>query len=159
MVDVAKFFLDFTLDESCGKCTPCRVGGTQMFRILDRITKGEGALEDIDLLKSLSTAMKSASLCGLGMTAPNPVLATLDCFEDEYREHIVDKKCKAHRCSPLITYSVVEKDCTGCTLCARACPVNCISGDKKEVHFIDQSRCISCGACFEKCNFNAIKRS
>ena len=159
MVDIAKFFLDFTCDESCGKCTPCRIGGRQMFLILDRITKGNGNIDDIGLLKSLSHAMKTASLCGLGQTASNPVMSTLKYFENEYLDHINDKKCAANKCSDLITYTIDKDKCIGCTLCARACPVKCITGKVKEVHSIDQSRCIRCGECYNVCKFDAVLRN
>ena len=156
MVSIAKFFLEFTMDESCGKCTPCRVGGRQMFGILQRITEGNGTLEDLDTLKDLSEAIQTASLCGLGMTAPNPVLATLRCFEDEYKAHVVDKKCHAGYCEKLLTFEIDEEVCVGCTLCARKCPVSCIAGRPKEAHTITQKECIHCGACFDACKFSAV---
>ena len=158
MVDVAKFFLGFTMDESCGKCTPCRVGSRQLHLILERITKGNGTLDDLVLMKDLCEAIRSASLCGLGMTAPNPVLSTMACFEDEYRAHIVDKKCPAGRCAELVTYSIDEDLCVGCTACARRCPVSCIAGKVKEKHVIDQKACVRCGACFEACKFSAVRK-
>lgn len=158
MVDVAKFFLEFTMDESCGKCTPCRVGGRQMYGILEKITLGNGTIDDLALLEELSEAIKMASLCGLGMTAPNPVLATLHRFKDEYLAHVIDKKCPAGRCNSLVTYEVKPDLCVGCTLCARKCPVSCISGKVKEVHSIDQETCIRCGACFDACKFKAITK-
>ncbi len=158
MVDVAKFFLEFTMDESCGKCAPCRIGGRQMFGILDKITQGNGTPEDLELLQDLATAMKTASLCGLGMTAPNPVLATIRNFGDEYRAHIEDKKCPAGRCSQLVTYTIDPEICIGCTVCARKCPVSCISGRVKEAHVIDQDACVHCGACYDACKFSAILR-
>ncbi|HPE87464.1 MAG: NADH-quinone oxidoreductase subunit NuoF [Bacteroidia bacterium] len=157
MVAMAKFFLDFTVEESCGKCTPCRVGNKRLYEILDKITKGEGTLEDLDNLRNLSYVIKDTALCGLGQTSPNPVLATLDNFYDEYIAHVVDKKCPAGACKDLMNYYVIEENCVGCTACARACPVNCISGERKMPHHIDQTACIKCGTCMEKCKFNAIE--
>jgi NADH:ubiquinone oxidoreductase subunit F (NADH-binding)/(2Fe-2S) ferredoxin/Pyruvate/2-oxoacid:ferredoxin oxidoreductase delta subunit len=159
MVDIAKFFLEFTTDESCGKCTPCRVGGRQMYGLLDKITQGNGTGEDLETIRDLAEAMRTASLCGLGMTAPNPVLATLANFEDEYKSHVFDLKCPAGKCSKLVTYTVDEDICTGCTLCARKCPVSCISGRPKEAHVIDQDACIHCGACYDACKFSAILKN
>ena len=159
MVDIAKFFLDFTVDESCGKCTPCRVGGKQMHKILDRITEGKGEPADLILLHDLANTIKTASLCGLGMTAPNPVLSTLRYFEDEYKEHIFDKKCRSGKCTNLIVYTIDSEKCVGCTLCAKACPAKCISGKVKEIHSINQKQCIKCGQCLSTCKFNAIKTS
>lgn len=156
MVDVSKFYLGFTIDESCGKCPPCRVGGRSLYNILVKITKGEAVPEDLDRMRSIGEAMQKASLCGLGQTSPNPILSTLKYFKDEYIEHIHDGKCVAKKCKPLITFEVIQDACTGCTLCARKCPVNTISGERKEVHFINQDICIKCGECFEVCNFNAI---
>ena len=156
MVDLARFFLDFTVDESCGKCTPCRVGTRRLLEILDKIISGNGEMEDLDKLEELSNYIKSASLCGLGQTAPNPVLSTLRYFRDEYVAHIVDKKCPAGVCKSLLQYKIIEDKCKGCTACARKCPVNAISGSVKNPHTIDTSKCIKCGACISTCKFNAI---
>ena len=156
MVDIAKFFLEFTVDESCGKCTPCRVGTKRMLEILDKITKGNGTLEDIDKLEELCYYIKNNALCGLGQTAPNPVLSTLRYFKDEYISHVVDKKCPAHVCKALMSYEIVADKCKGCTLCARVCPVGAVEGELKNPHVINKSKCIKCGACMEKCRFNAI---
>ena len=156
MVDLAKFFLEFTVDESCGKCTPCRVGTKRLLELLEKITSGNGTMEDIDRLEELSEYIKSASLCGLGQTAPNPVLSTLRYFRDEYVAHVKDKKCPAGVCKNLLSYKIVEDKCKGCTACARVCPVGAISGSVKQPHVIDTSKCIKCGACIEKCKFGAI---
>ncbi|MGN0171572.1 MAG: NADH-quinone oxidoreductase subunit NuoF [Acutalibacteraceae bacterium] len=156
MVDIAKFFLEFTVDESCGKCTPCRVGTKRLLEILDRITKGQGELEDLDRLEELCNYIKANSLCGLGQTAPNPVLSTLRFFRDEYVAHVVDKKCPAGVCKSLLQIKIVEDKCKGCTACARVCPVGAISGTVKQPHAIDPAKCIKCGACMEKCRFGAI---
>ena len=156
MVDIAKFFLEFTVDESCGKCTPCRIGTKRLYEILEKITKGQGTLADLDEMESLSNYIKKNSLCGLGQTAPNPVLSTYMRFKDEYIAHVVDKKCPAGVCKDLLSFSVVEDKCKGCTLCARVCPVGAISGSVKNPHAIDQTKCIKCGACIEKCKFGAI---
>lgn len=158
MVDVARFFLDFTCRESCGKCTFCRVGTRRLLEILNRICDGEGREEDMVLLKELSEQVVDNSLCGLGQTAPNPVLTTLRYFEDEYRAHIIDKRCPAGVCTKLLTYSVIADKCTGCTLCATACPAGAIAGARKTVHFIDSEACIKCGICFDKCTFGAIEK-
>ncbi len=156
MVDLARFFLDFTVDESCGKCTPCRVGTRRLLEILDKIIAGNGEMEDLDRLEELSNYIKSASLCGLGQTAPNPVLSTLRYFRDEYVAHIVDKKCPAGVCKSLLQYKIIEDKCKGCTACARKCPVGAISGTVKNPHTIDTAKCIKCGACVATCKFNAI---
>jgi NADP-reducing hydrogenase subunit HndC len=158
MVDIAKFFLEFTVDESCGKCTPCRIGTRRMYEILDRITKGQGELEDLDRLESLAKYIKDNALCGLGQTAPNPVLSTLRYFRDEYVAHVVDKKCPAGVCKALLSYKIDPDKCKGCTACARNCPAGCISGKVKEPHVIDQSKCLKCGACMERCKFGAISK-
>ena len=156
MVDIAKFFLEFTVDESCGKCTPCRVGTKRMYEILDKITKGHGTLEDIDKLEKLCYYIKDNALCGLGQTAPNPVLSTLKYFKDEYMAHVVDKRCPAGVCKDLLSYEIIADKCKGCTLCSRVCPVGAISGTVKNPHVIDKAKCIKCGACMEKCKFGAI---
>jgi NADH-quinone oxidoreductase subunit F len=156
MVDIARFFLDFTGKESCGKCVFCRIGTTRMLEILNRITSGEGEDGDIGKLEELAFQIKDSSLCGLGQTAPNPVLTTIKYFRDEYEAHINEKKCPAGVCKKLLTYKVVEAKCTGCTVCAKNCPVNAISGERKQVHFIDQGLCTRCGICYTKCNFEAI---
>jgi len=156
MVDIAKFYLDFSVDESCGKCTPCREGTIQLYKILENITDGSGTIEDLDKLKTLSKAIKRTSLCGLGLTAPNPVLSTLEHFYDEYLAHVVDKKCPASSCKGLINQYIITDDCIGCTICAKRCPVNCITGESKGLHVIDQEACTKCGECFASCNFDAI---
>ena len=155
MVSVAKFFLEFTLDESCGKCTPCRIGNTRLYEILDRITKGKGKLEDLALLKELSECIKATSLCGLGQTSANPVLSTLNKFYNEYIDHVVEKRCTAKACQKLITY-VITDACRGCTACTRVCAVKAIEGNIKEKHFIDPEKCVRCGACISACRFGAI---
>jgi NADH-quinone oxidoreductase subunit F/NADP-reducing hydrogenase subunit HndC len=156
MVSVARYYLDFTVDESCGKCSPCRIGNMRLREILDKIIVGNGTMEDIDRLRHLSAVIKDSSLCGLGQTAPNPVLSTLDNFMDEYIAHVKDKKCPAGRCKSLMKYEIINENCVGCTACARNCPVNAISGERKQSHYIDSSICIKCGACMERCKFNAI---
>ncbi|GHU70053.1 NADH dehydrogenase [Clostridia bacterium] len=157
MVDIARFFLDFTVDESCGKCPPCRIGTRRMLEILERITEGKGEEGDIEKLEALAKNIKATALCGLGQTAPNPVLSTLRYFRDEYEAHIKEKRCPAGHCQALLQYFITDK-CVGCTACAKKCPVNCISGKVKEKHVIDQSKCIKCGACMATCKFNAIIR-
>ena len=156
MVDIAKFFLQFTVDESCGKCTPCRVGTKRLLELLEKITEGRGTLEDIDKMEELCYYIKDNALCGLGQTAPNPVLSTLRYFRDEYVEHVVNKRCPAGVCKKLITYKIDPVKCKGCTLCARNCPVNAIEGQVKVAHSIDTSKCVKCGTCIDKCRFGAI---
>ncbi len=159
MVDIAKFFLDFTVDESCGKCAPCRIGTKRMMELLEKITDGKATLEDIDKLEELAHYIKENSLCGLGQTAPNPVLSTLKFFKDEYIAHVVDKKCPAGVCKALLNYKIDPDKCIGCTLCARVCPVGAISGTVKQPHVIDTEKCIKCGACMDKCKKqNAISK-
>ncbi|MDD2344609.1 MAG: NADH-quinone oxidoreductase subunit NuoF [Bacteroidales bacterium] len=156
MVAIAKFYLEFTVEESCGKCSPCRIGNMRLFEILEKICAGNGTREDLDQLRNLGNVIKDASLCGLGQTSPNPVLSTIDNFWDEYVAHVDDKKCPAGVCRDLKRYEIVPEACVGCTVCARNCPVNCIEGERKQVHFIQQDLCIKCGACYDKCKFNAI---
>lgn len=156
IVDFAKFYMEFLVEESCGKCTPCREGTKRLHELLTKITKGEAQSKDLDTIKKLCKVIKDTSLCGLGQTAPNPVLSTLNKFPDEYIEHIKDRKCQARKCNALLRYTVDDSKCTGCTLCARACPAGAISGETKQVHLIDQSKCIRCDACYKACRFEAI---
>ena len=156
MVAIAKFYLEFTCEESCGKCTPCRVGNKRMLEILDKITKGNGTMQDLQELRNLADVIKDTALCGLGQTSPNPILSTLDNFWDEYVEHVVDKKCRAGVCKSLMSYEIDATKCIGCGACKRVCPQDAISGEKKMAHHIDNLKCIKCGACYEKCKFGAI---
>lgn len=156
MVSIAKFYLDFTVEESCGKCTPCRIGNKRLYELLDKITQGKGTMEDLDNLRNLSHVIKDTSLCGLGQSSPNPVLSTLDNFWDEYVEHVKEHKCRAGVCKALMKYEINPEVCVGCTACARNCPVNAIKGEKKQAHQINQEACIKCGTCMEKCKFGAI---
>ncbi|KAI4453957.1 nadh-quinone oxidoreductase subunit f [Holotrichia oblita] len=156
MVNIAKYYLEFTVDESCGKCTPCRIGNRRLHEMLVRITEGEGKMEDLFELKKLGEVIKDCSLCALGQSAPNPVLSTLNYFMDEYKAHIIDKKCPAGSCTHLLQYKILPEKCTGCTICARNCPVPCIEGERKKTHNIIHEKCIKCGVCFSKCPFGAI---
>ncbi len=156
MVDMAKFFLEFTVEESCGKCTPCRIGNKRLHELLERICKGNGAHEDLERLKNLGLVIKDASLCNLGQSSPNPVLSMMEHFREEYIAHVTDKKCPAGVCKAMMVYEVVDENCVGCMACARACPVGAITGERKEVHKIDTRLCIKCGACLDRCKFNAI---
>ncbi|MES0336691.1 MAG: NADH-quinone oxidoreductase subunit NuoF [Candidatus Magnetobacterium sp. LHC-1] len=158
MVNIAKYFLEFTQAESCGKCTPCRVGTKRLLEILTRITEGKGKAKDLDTLEALSRDVIEASLCGLGQTAPNPIISTLRYFKDEYTAHIIDKRCPARVCKALLTYTITEATCTGCTMCARVCPVKAITGEKKKTHYIDQTLCIQCNSCYDVCKFNAVDK-
>jgi NADH-quinone oxidoreductase subunit F len=156
MVDIARYFLNFTQSESCGKCTFCKIGTKRMLEILERITKGEGAQDDIEKLEALAHQIKTNALCGLGQTAPNPVLTTIRYFKDEYLSHINEKKCPTHQCKALIKFDIIADKCNGCTLCAKKCPVNAISGKVKEKHEIIQDKCTKCGICKAVCKFNAV---
>jgi NADP-reducing hydrogenase subunit HndC len=156
MVSVAKFYLDFIVEESCGRCAPCRIGSKRLYETLDRITKGKGEQEDIEMLKNLGSVIRDTALCGLGQTAPNPVLSTLDNFMEEYVEHVHEKKCRSGQCRDLLYYVILEEDCTGCMACTRVCPTHAISGERRQPHSINQEVCIKCGACMEKCQFDAI---
>lgn len=156
MVSVAKFYLDFTVEESCGKCAPCRIGNKRLYEVLDKISQGKGTMEDLEHLKNMSYVIKDTALCGLGQTSPNPVLSTLDNFWDEYVAHVQDHKCEAGACRDLMKYIIEPDPCVGCTACARVCPVGSITGERKQPHIINQETCIKCGACMDKCKFNAI---
>jgi len=156
MISIAKFYLEFIVEESCGKCTPCRIGNKRMLEILEKITQGKGNMEDLDHLRNLAYVIKDTSLCGLGQSSPNPVLSTLENFYDEYVAHVKDKRCFAKKCKALARYTIDPDVCTGCTICARNCPVEAITGEKREPHFIHQEICIHCGVCYQKCKFNAI---
>ena len=157
MVDIARYFLGFTIDESCGKCTACREGGRRIYEILDEITHGRGREGDIELLEELSEAMKDGALCALGRMAPNPALTTIRYFRDEYEAHIREKRCPAGVCKDLITFSIIEENCTGCGVCLRDCPQGAISGEKKKLHVINPDKCICCGICREVCKFDAVR--
>jgi ferredoxin len=157
MVDIARYFMDFTQDESCGKCTPCRIGTRRLLETLQRICDGKGREGDIDLLEGLCDQIRTTSLCGLGQGAPNPVISTLKLFRDEYEAHIYEKRCPAKVCRALINYEIIESACTGCTVCARNCPTEAIQGERRQVHSIDPDICIRCGICMQVCNFNAIQ--
>lgn len=159
MVDIAKFYLEFTVDESCGKCPPCRIGTKRMLEILTNITDGKGSLEDLDELEYLAKNIQKGALCGLGQTAPNPVLSTMKYFRDEYIAHVVDKKCPAGVCVSMLRYVIMEDLCKRCGLCARNCPAQCISGSKNTPYVIDNDKCLKCGVCMEKCPFKAIMKN
>ena len=159
MVNLARFYMDFIVEESCGRCVPCRIGNKRMLEILTEITEGRGKIEDLRELQTLAETIMDTSLCGLGQTAPNPVLSTLKYFMDEYEAHIIDQRCPAGTCQKLLRYEIIPEKCIGCTSCARGCPVNCISGSVKQIHEIDQSKCIKCGACLTRCKFNAVVRN
>jgi ferredoxin len=156
---VNKFYLEFTVDESCGKCAPCRIGGRSMFNLLTKIARGQGNDEDVEQLRAIGRAMQKASLCGLGQTAPNPVLSALRHFPEEYEAHVRDRRCPAGRCREMVTYVILPERCIGCTLCARHCPAHCISGERRTPHVIDAARCIKCGECYRVCKFEAVRRA
>lgn len=156
MVDIAKFFLEFTVDESCGKCTPCRIGTRRLYQFIDKITKGEGEPEELDKIRELCSHMQSTSLCALGQSSPNPVISTMRYFEDEYIAHVKDKICPAGVCKDLLAYEIIPNKCKGCTLCAKNCPVDAISGTVKQPHQIDRKKCIKCGLCMKNCKFGAV---
>jgi len=156
MVSIAKYYLDFTVEESCGKCSPCRIGNKRLYELLEKITEGKGVPEDLDKLSNLSYVIKDTSLCGLGQTSPNPVLSTMQNFHHEYESHVKDHKCTAGQCKSLMQYTIDTVACVGCTACARACPVGAITGERKQPHFVDQSLCIKCGACQDRCKFSAV---
>ena len=158
MVDIARFYMEFIVDESCGKCAPCRIGGRTLFNLLTRISRGRGTMEHVDQVKEIAHAMQKASLCGLGQTAPNPALSVLRHFEAEFMAHVMEKRCPAGKCKELVSFMIDEKKCIGCTLCARSCPVHCISGERQKPHVIDQKQCIKCGHCHAVCKFGAVSR-
>jgi NADH:ubiquinone oxidoreductase subunit F (NADH-binding) len=158
MVDIAKFFLKFSQEESCGKCTPCREGTTRMVELIERITDGHGKPGDLEKLERLALLVKKSSLCGLGRAAPNPVLSTMKYFRDEYEAHVYEKRCPAKKCTALVHFEISPDKCVGCTMCARNCPVQCIAGAPRQVHEIDQNRCIKCGRCYQVCRFDAVLR-
>jgi NADH-quinone oxidoreductase subunit F/NADP-reducing hydrogenase subunit HndC len=155
MVDVSKFYMEFCVDESCGKCAPCRIGTREILNLLTKITEGKGEMSDLQKIEDIGFAMQKSALCALGQTAPNPTMSTITKFRSEYEEHIRDKKCRALKCKSMISYVITDK-CTGCTLCARNCPQECISGELKKQHTIDQLQCIRCGLCKDTCRFSAI---
>ena len=159
MVDIAKFYLGFCVDESCGKCAPCRIGGTQMLRLLEKVSDGRGVKKDLEQLQQISFAMQKASLCGLGQTAPNPVLSTLHYYWMEYNAHVNEKKCPACKCTKLVQYLILDEKCVKCGMCFKACPVGAISGNREKGYVIDQGKCIRCGQCFEVCKPTAVGRS
>jgi len=156
MPAIAKFYLEFTVEESCGKCAPCRIGNKRLHELLNKICKGKGTIEDLDYLRNLSVVIKDTALCGLGQTSPNPVLSTLEYFYDEYLAHVRDKKCPAGQCRALKQYFILPDICNGCTACTKVCSTNAITGEKRQPHVIDQDKCFRCGACYDKCKFNAI---
>lgn len=159
MVDISKFYLKFCVDESCGKCAPCRIGGYQMLNLLEKVTDGKATHDDIETIRRIAQTMQKASLCALGQTAPNPVMSTLRYFDEEYRQHVADKKCRAGKCTKLAQYTIDPLRCKKCSLCVKNCPVSAISGDKELGYTIDQVKCIKCGRCFEVCKFEAIARA